>query len=65
MSESDPDPMALVRKIQLKVEDTLAPLAREMRVMQWPAEYRAIMWEAVMLEARKRWETSAEERADA
>jgi hypothetical protein len=45
---------AVVAKIELKVDDLLAPLAREMRIMRWAPAYRAILWEAVMLEAQKR-----------
>ena len=52
--------MAMVEKISRKVDDALAPLQREMQIMKWPAEYRAIMWEAVMLEAKSRWEKCGE-----
>ncbi len=37
----------LAAKIQKKVADLLHPLEREMLIMQWPAEYRAILWETV------------------
>ncbi len=46
------------KKIARKVDDLLAPLEWEMKIMQWPAEYRSILWEAVMLEAKRRWEKS-------
>lgn len=31
-----------------------------MKIMQWPAEYEAIMWEAVMMEAKARWEKASQ-----
>lgn len=45
---------ALAEKIQKRADEALRPLAREMLVMQWPAEYRAIMWQAVAEEAMRR-----------
>lgn len=48
--------MAMTRKINRKVDDLLAPLEREMKIMQWPAEYRSIVWEAVLLGAKQRLE---------
>ena len=48
--------MAMVQKINRKVDALLEPLQREMRVMKWNPEYQAILWEAVMLEAKARWE---------
>ena len=48
--------MAMTRKINRKVDELLAPLEREMKIMQWPAEYRSIMWEAVLLGAKQRME---------
>lgn len=41
------DPLALAEKIAKKAADTLAPLQREMDIMKWPPEFRAILWEAV------------------
>lgn len=38
---------ALAAKIEQKARDVLEPLAREMKIMQWPAEYRSIVWGAV------------------
>lgn len=38
---------AVAAKIEKKVEDTLYVLDREMAIMKWPAEFRAIMWDAV------------------
>ena len=38
---------AVATKIEKKVEDTLYVLDREMAIMKWPAEFRAIMWDAV------------------
>lgn len=57
MSDDIEAGVELVRKIRIKVDDLLAPLAREMRIMKWSADYRAILWEAVMLEAKARLET--------
>ena len=48
--------IAMVHKINRKVDDLLAPLAAEMEIMKWPTEYQAILWESVMLEAKGRWE---------
>jgi hypothetical protein len=48
--------MAITRKIGAKVDKLLAPLALEMEIMEWKPEYRAIVWEAVMIEARQRME---------
>jgi hypothetical protein len=55
--------MAMMRKINRKVDDLLAPLEREMTIMQWPAEYRSIMWQAVLLGAKQRMEDVASEAA--
>jgi hypothetical protein len=38
---------AIAEKIAKKAEDTLAGLEREMDIMKWPQEFRAIMWNAV------------------
>lgn len=38
---------AVAEKIAKKAEDTLAALEREMDIMKWPPEFRAIMWGAV------------------
>ena len=46
----------MTRKINRKVDDLLAPLEREMKIMQWPAEYRSIMRKAVLLGAKQRLE---------
>lgn len=37
----------LAEKITDKAQGALADLDREMAIMKWPAEFRAIMWEAV------------------
>lgn len=34
-------------KLERKVDDLLAPLETEMRIMRWAPEYRVIMWEAL------------------
>lgn len=39
--------VALASKISAKAEETLAGIEREMRVMKWPDEFRAIMWETI------------------
>lgn len=52
--------MAMVQKINAKVDRLLEPLQREMRIMKWPAEYQAILWEAVMMEAKLRGEKCSE-----
>lgn len=41
------DAQQLAEKIAKKAADMLDPLEREMIVMKWPAEFRAIMWQAV------------------
>ncbi len=38
---------ALAGKITDKAADALSALDREMAIMKWPAEFRAIMWDAV------------------
>lgn len=48
--------MEMAKKVSAKIDRLLEPLEREMRIMKWPAEYQSIMWEAVMLEAKSRWE---------
>lgn len=39
---------ALANKITKKAEDALSGLEREMSIMKWPPEFRAIMWGAVV-----------------
>lgn len=46
--------IALADKITTKAEDTLSSLDREMAIMKWPAEFRAIMWETVAAVASQR-----------
>ena len=43
--------VALTAKIEQKVTDLLAPLEREMQIMKWAPEFRAILWEAVAMRA--------------
>lgn len=38
---------ALAEKITLKAENALSGIQRELVIMKWPAEFRAIMWGAV------------------
>jgi hypothetical protein len=56
------DAQALAAKIRRRAIDLLTPLEREMRIMAWPQEYRAIMWEAVARIAMER--AMAMERSD-
>lgn len=51
----------LAEKITAKAEDALDGLDREMVVMKWPAEFRAIMWEAVAAVASNRAAAAKEE----
>lgn len=39
--------VAVAQQIEKRVAVTLAPLEREMGLMQWRPEFRVIMWEAV------------------
>lgn len=41
------DPVQVAAKIAQKAVDALDPLAREMKIAKWPAEFQAIMWGAV------------------
>jgi len=41
----------LERKIAAKATAALAPLEREMRIMKWPGEFQAILWEVVAAQA--------------
>jgi CO dehydrogenase/acetyl-CoA synthase delta subunit len=41
----------LARKIAAKATAALAPLEREMRLMQWPGEFQVILWEVVAAQA--------------
>lgn len=41
------DALGLAEKISQKAADTLSPLELEMTMAKWPAEFRAIVWEAV------------------
>lgn len=47
MSEDMSKAVALAEKITLKAERALDGILREMVIMKWPAEFRAIMWGAV------------------
>jgi hypothetical protein len=53
LARASPEEIALSNRILKKAEDLLAPLKREMDIMKWPAEYRAIMWAAVQQQALK------------
>lgn len=54
-----------VTKIMSMVVDLLMPMERQMMVMQWAPEFRAIMWEAVAREAIARAEKTMKEPRDA
>lgn len=46
--------VALADKITTRAEEALADLDREMALRRWPADFRAIMWEAVAAVATSR-----------
>lgn len=46
--------IALADQITAKAEDAVSDLDLEMALRQWPAEFRAIMWDAVAIIARAR-----------
>lgn len=65
MKQSTAKAEALAEKIAAKAADALSAIDREMAIMKWPAEFRAIMWGAVAHEARNReadckWPASTE-----
>lgn len=47
MGEPNEKAVDLAVKIAGKARDTLEPLAREMLIAKWPAEFQAIVWGAV------------------
>lgn len=50
MEKDDPDygkAIAVAAKITTKAEAALDGLNREMKIMKWSPEFRAIMWDAV------------------
>lgn len=53
LTRASAEEIALSNRILKKAEDLLAPLQREMDIMKWPAEYRAIVWAAVKQQALK------------
>ncbi len=54
MASHDERAEALAAKITARAMDALSTLDREMAVMKWPSEFRAIMWGAVAAIAAKR-----------
>jgi hypothetical protein len=46
--------IALADQITAKAEKAVADLDREMALRKWPAEFRAIMWDAVAIVAQSR-----------
>ncbi|WP_044558697.1 hypothetical protein [Azospirillum sp. B4] len=45
---------AIAARIEAKAVALLAPLEREMALMSWRPEFKAIMWAAVAIEAQRR-----------
>lgn len=41
------DPNAVAEKIAARAAEVCAPLALEMELRKWPADFRKIMWDAV------------------
>lgn len=54
MTNHDKRAVDLADKIVAKAEESLASIEREMIIMKWPAEFRAIMWGTVADIASKR-----------
>lgn len=50
--------LSLAGQISAKAEETLAGLEYEMKLMKWPAEFKAVMWEAVSDAAKARATTA-------
>jgi hypothetical protein len=46
--------IALADQITAKAEEAVADLDREMALRKWPAEFRALMWDAVAIVASNR-----------
>lgn len=53
------NPETVARQIQAKIDAATEPLEREMRIMKWAPEYRAIVWEALARKVIALW-TEAE-----
>ncbi len=61
MTSHEAKVQALAVKITKRAEDALAGLDREMIIMKWPAEFQAIMWDAVVeIAVRRRSAASAQ-----
>lgn len=58
MTDHEAKAKALAEKIEKKASDALDSLEREMAIMKWPAEFRAIMWSAVAEIATRRAEAA-------
>lgn len=54
MASHEVKAQALADKITAKARDALSGVDREMSIMKWPAEFRAIMWDAVAELASRR-----------
>lgn len=39
--------LVVAERVSARATEALGELDREMKLMKWPAEFRAIMWEAV------------------
>lgn len=50
--------ISLADKITDKADDALSQLEREMIIMKWPADFRALMWRVVAEMARGRAEAA-------
>lgn len=57
----DEKAQALAEKIMSKAEDVLAGIEREMVIMKWPSEFRAIMWVAIAKVAFRREDAARRE----
>ena len=51
----------LAVKIQVKVNDALAPLELEMMIHSWSPDLRALLWSVVVKEAAQRAENALED----
>ena len=54
MSAHEEKAQAVAAKVMNRAENALADLEREMAIMKWPPEFRAIMWGAVAALATQR-----------
>ena len=45
--------LAVARKIEKRIDDALAPLITEMKIMRWPVDYQRIVFQALAHKAMK------------